>query len=86
MIINGLSGKTRKSLAIVAKSLKAAVEPVSRLKKMLTEGTYDPNQCEIQHSIYSIYTCELREKVFTNNRRMLTKQETIGGVKSYMML
>ena len=27
----GLSGNTRKSLAIVAKSLKAAVEPVSRL-------------------------------------------------------
>ena len=29
--MNGLSGKTRKSLAIVAKSLKAAVEPVSML-------------------------------------------------------
>ena len=29
--MNGLSGKTRKSLAIVAKNLKAAVEPVSRL-------------------------------------------------------
>ena len=41
--MSGLSGKTRKSLAIVAKSLKAAVEPVSRLKEMLTEGTYDPN-------------------------------------------
>ena len=39
MIINGLSGKTRKSLAIVAKSLKAAVEPVSRLRELLTEGT-----------------------------------------------
>ena len=38
--MSGLSGKTRKSLAIVAKSLKAAVEPVSRLKeRLLTEGT-----------------------------------------------
>ena len=37
--MSGLSGKTRKSLAIVAKSLKAAVELVSRLKEMLTEGT-----------------------------------------------
>ena len=35
----GLSGKTRKLLAIVAKSLKAAVELVSRLKELLTEGT-----------------------------------------------
>ena len=60
--MDGLSGKTRKLLAIVAKSLKAAVEPVSRLREMLTEGTYDPNRCGIQHSIYSIYTCELRGK------------------------
>ena len=31
--MSGLSGKTRKSLAIVVKSLKAAVEPVSRLRE-----------------------------------------------------
>ena len=38
--MSGLSGKTRKLLAIVAKSLKAAVEPVSGLKeRLLTEGT-----------------------------------------------
>ena len=37
--MSGLSGKTRKSLAIVAKSLKAAVEPVSRLRELLTKGT-----------------------------------------------
>ena len=35
----GLSDKTRKLLAIVAKSLKAAVEAVSRLRECLTEGT-----------------------------------------------
>ena len=39
MIINGLSGKTRKLLAIVPKSLKAVVEPVSRLRELLTKGT-----------------------------------------------
>ena len=38
-MMSGLSGKTRKSLVILAKGLKAAVEPVSRLKEMLTEGT-----------------------------------------------
>ena len=37
-MMSGLSGKTRKSLAIAAKSLKAAVELVSRLKELLTEG------------------------------------------------
>ena len=36
--MDGLSGKTRKSLAIYAKSLKAAVEPISRLREWLTEG------------------------------------------------
>ena len=37
--MSGLSGKTRKLLAIVAKSLKAAVEPVSRFRERLTKGT-----------------------------------------------
>ena len=37
--MSGLSGKTRKSLAIVAKSLKAAVEPISRFRKLVTKGT-----------------------------------------------
>ena len=35
----GLSGKTRKLLATVAKSLKAAVELVSMLREWLTKGT-----------------------------------------------
>ena len=38
MIINGLSGKTRKLQAIVAKGLKAAMELVSRLKELVSEG------------------------------------------------
>ena len=37
--MNGLGGKTRKLLAIQAKSLKAAVEPISILRELLTEGT-----------------------------------------------
>ena len=32
----------------------------------------------LQHSMYLIYTSKLRRKVFTNNRRMWSKQENIG--------